>query len=343
LNPSGRLIATMKGVSGIPFTWANLSASQKSDLDPASAALSSSPVLNYLRGDRSNENPDGLKYRARSTVLGDIIHSTPVYWNDGTNETVFVGANDGMLHAINAETGSERFAYIPSMLIPRLADLKSDPYVHKYYVDGRMDVRKFGSTTILVGALGAGGKGLFALDVTDADAADEDDAASKVLWEITNSTTGFANLGHTYGQPVLTTLDSTAVAIVGNGYNNTGNGHASLFVINANTGELIAEIDTGSGSTTSPNGLSSPTVVDVDGDGAADYTYAGDIDGNLWKFDLSANSATKLHTTDPAQAITMAPGIKSHPKGGFMVTFATGRMFNDTDETDIATHYAYGS
>lgn len=341
-NPTGRMIVTMNGGTGIPFTWSSLSATQKDDIDSASAALASSPVLNYLRGDRSNENPDGEKYRARSTVLGDIIHSTPVYWNDGTSQTVFVGANDGMLHAIDAATGSERFAYVPSMLIPKLAELSVDPYIHKYFVDGRMDVRKFGSTTFLVGALGAGGKGLFALDVTNAAAADEADAASKLLWEITPSTTGFANLGYTYGQPVLATLDSTAVAIVGNGYNNTGNGHATLFVINASTGGLIAEIDTGSGSAGTPNGLSSPTVVDVDVDGEVDYAYAGDIDGNLWKFDLAAESATLLHTTSPAQAITMAPGVKSHPLGGFMVAFATGRMFTDTDEADTATHYAYG-
>ncbi len=344
-NPTGRLIVTMNGGTGVPFDWANLSAGQKSDLDPDSAALVSSPVLNYIRGDRSNETPDGKKYRARSTVLGDIVHSTPVYWNDGTNATVFVGANDGMLHAVNAANGSERFAYIPSMLIPKLANLKADPYVHKYFVDGRMDVRKFGSTTILVGSLGAGGKGLFALDVTNTAATSEPDAASKVRWEITPSTSGFANLGYTYGQPVLATVGSTAVAIVGNGYNNAGNGQASLFVINATTGALIAELGTGSGSAASPNGLSSPTVVDVDVDGKADYAYAGDIDGNLWKFDLSTNAVTKLHTTDPAQAITMAPGVKSHPHGGFMVTFATGRMFtsgSNSDETDTAIHYAYG-
>ncbi len=341
-NPTGRFIVTMTDGEGVPFTWGSLSTSQKTELDSASAALTSSPVLNYIRGDRSNEDPDGVKYRARATVLGDIIHSTPVYWNDGTTKTVFVGANDGMLHAIDAASGAERFAYVPSMLLSRLGNLKSNPYIHKYFVDGRMDVRKFGTTTYLVGALGAGGKGLFGLDVTNAAATDEADAASKVLWEITPATGGYANLGYVYGQPVLASLGATPVAIVGNGYNNTGNGHASLFVINAATGELIAEIDTGSGSAGSPNGLSSPTVVDADVDGQIDYAYAGDIDGNLWKFDLSANTATLLHTTSPAQAITMAPGIKSHPDVGFMVTFVTGRMFTDADETDTAIHYAYG-
>lgn len=345
---TGRLIVTNDGNTGITFRWASLTASQKTALDSATAAITTattSPVLDYIRGDRSNEKPNGLNYRERGSVLGDMIHSTPVYCKaaDCSAATVFVGANDGMLHAINASTGAERFAYIPSLLIPKLSQLKADPYTHKYFVDGNLDLRKFGSTTVLVGTLGAGGRGLFALNVSNAAPANETEAKAKLLWEITNSTTGFANLGYTYGTPRLATLSGGINAvIIGNGYNNTGNGHASLFIINATSGALIAEIDTGSGSSGSPNGLSSPTLIDTDVDGDVDYAYAGDIDGHLWKFDLSANTATLLLTTSPAQAITMAPGIKSHPSGGFMVTFATGRMFTNADETDNSTHYAYG-
>lgn len=349
---TGRKIVTWSGTAGIPFRWtgtASLSTAQKTALDPVTAAITapaatSSPILNYIRGDTSNQSPNGLKYRSRINVLGDIIHSTPVYWNDGTNKTVFVGANDGMLHAINAEDGNERFAYIPSALISKLSALTNISYTHKYFVDGRMDVHKFGSTTILAGALGAGGKGLFGLDVSNAAATSETDAAAKILWEITNTSSGFTNLGYTYGAPTLLTLPGGSSAlVVGNGYNNSGNGHASLFLINASTGALIREIDTGSGSTSSPNGLSSPSFVDTDGDGKSDIAYAGDIDGNLWKFSLvSPYAVTLLHTTSPAQAITMAPGIKQHPLGGRMVTFVTGRMLTDADKTDVAVHYAYG-
>jgi type IV pilus assembly protein PilY1 len=335
---TGRKIVTWNGTAGIPFRWNSLSTgtiSQQTD-------LGSSSVLDYVRGDTSNEIAGG--YRSRTTVLGDIIHSTPVYWNDGTNKTVFVGANDGMLHAINADDGKERFAYIPSVLIPKLPALTNISYAHKYFVDGRMDVHKFGTQTILAGALGAGGKGLFGLDVTNAAATSEADAASKILWEITNATTGFSNLGYTYGAPTLLTLPGGSSAlVVGNGYNNTGNGHASLFLINASTGALIREIDTGSGSNTSPNGLSSPSLVDTDGDGKSDIAYAGDIDGHLWKFSLvSPYTVTLLHTTNPAQPITMAPGIKKHPLGGRMVTFVTGRMLTDADKTDSTVHSAYG-
>lgn len=335
---TNRIVVTRSGGASVPFRWASLSAADKT-------ALGIEAVLNYVRGDRSNEKPSGLNWRARSTVLGDIIKSTPVYCDASRcgAPTVFVGANDGMLHAFDATDGDERFAYVPSMLMSKLPKLKDDPYVHTLFVDGRLAVRKFGEQTILAGALGGGGRGLFALDVTNAAPANEGDAASQILWEITNASPGFANLGHVYGQPALATLPSgTNALIVGNGYNNTGTGTAVLYVINAASGALIAAIDTGSGSAGSPNGLSAPTLVDYNIDGKVDYAYAGDIDGNLWKFDLSANTATLLHTTSPAQAITMAPGVRAHPNGGYMVTFATGRIFTAADKTDTSTHYAYG-
>ena len=346
---TGRKIVTFSGTSAVPFRWTSLSPAQKTSLDTAAAAASatSSNVLNYIRGDTSkqaNQTAPG-PYRSRTNVLGDIIHSTPVFWNDGTNKTVFVGANDGMLHAINAVDGTERFAYVPSMLMPKLGQLSNPAYTHKYYVDGRMDVRKFGSQTLLVGALGAGGKGLFGLDITNAAVTSEADAASKILWEISNTSLGFDNLGFTYGAPTLLTLpNGTNAVVVGNGYNNTGNGRASLFLINAKTGALIKEIDTDSniGTIASPNGLSTPTFWDTDGDGKKDTAFAGDIDGNLWKFNLATYTATKLHTTDPAQAITTAPSVITHPLGGYMVNFVTGRMLTPADKTNTDTHYAYG-
>jgi len=360
---TGRKIVTLVGSTGIPFRWGSLSSAQKTALDAASSAATSSPVLDFIRGDRSNEDPNGLQYRVRATdnILGDIIHSTPLHWDDGTNRTVYVGANDGMLHAFNAVQnqadggGLERFAFIPSQLIAKLPQLKTKPYVHRYFVDGQLAARKFPAYTesggtvraeksILVGGLGGGGMGMFALDI-GAVPTSESDAATKIMWEISNATTGYANLGHTYGTPLLTRLPNGDTALImGNGYNNTGNGHATLFVVNPHTGVKIAEYDTGSGSTTSPNGLSSPTIVDVDFDGKADFVYAGDIDGNLWKFDLSSFSATPelLFQTDSAQAITMAPGFRVHPLGGRIVTFVTGKIFDTTDATDTSVHYAYG-
>ncbi len=368
---TGRNIVTMNGSSKVAFRWASLSATQQT-------ALGSANVLNYIRGDKSNELPAAAGYRARDTVLGDIIHSTPLHWEhdhvtagDVALRTVFVGANDGMLHAINAVTGTERFAYIPSMLIPKLSALSSASYKHKFYVDGQLIARRFTisgtSKSILVGGLGGGGKGVFALDITNASNT-ESNSASNILWEKSNTSTGFENLGHTYGTPVLAELPDAAgtpVAIVANGYNgsNTAAGgyQAYLYVINAVTGAKIAEYKAGTaGTAASPNGLSSPTVIDRDFDGKIDTAYAGDIDGKLWRFDLSSlTAASSVSATcvaasgtlaangckelfNAGQAITMAPRVISHPNGGFMVNFVTGKLFTLSDETDTATHYAYG-
>jgi len=335
---TGRKIATI----GSPFRWANMTGSERD-------ALGSEDILNYVRGDRSNEEPNRLSLRKRESVLGDIQHSNIYYWadRDKVNETLYVGANDGMLHAFDAKTGTENFAYVPSMLISKLAKLTAKPYVQTHFVDGPINIANMdvsGSTkAILVGGLGAGGAGLYALDVTTPTANSETDVADKVLWEINPGMDDYGDLGHTYGTPVFTKLaDGTAVVIIGNGYVNTGSGHAVLYVINAVTGSLISAIDTGSGSAAAPNGLSSPTLYDVDGDFVHEYAYAGDIDGNMWKFDLKDNTSSLLFTTSPVQAITSAPVVHSHPLGGMMIAFATGRILTSGDESDISIHHVYG-
>jgi type IV pilus assembly protein PilY1 len=360
--PDGSLNIDPKasGTVGTPFQWKKLSqkaGGQQAALDPGTdAGADSSPILDYIRGSSANEGKTNGKYRPRSYVLGDIIHSTPVYWNDGTNATVFVGANDGMMHAINASDGTERFAYIPSVLMPKLKDLSDQAYLHEYFVDGRLDVKTIGAKTILVGTTGAGGKAVFALNVTNAAATDEDDAASKVMWEITNTTKDsdgnavYANLGYTYSAPTLITLPNKKPAlVVGNGYNNSGNGHAVLYLIDPLTGAKITEFDTTGGTPTAPNGLSSVSLWSSNGDGSKDVAYAGDLNGNLWKFNLKADSSGKydtsgtlLFTTTDGHPITMAPGLSAHPKGGVMVDFVTGRMLSQGDATDTSDHYAYG-
>ena len=121
---ANRYIVTSKtDGTKIPFEWANLSAgavSQQTD-------LVSTAVLNYLRGDRTGEVQQGGTFRQRTSPMGDVVHSRPLYLSDSTGAspapTVFVGANDGMLHAINAQTGAERWAYVPSMLISKMAKL----------------------------------------------------------------------------------------------------------------------------------------------------------------------------------------------------------------------------
>lgn len=341
-----RNIATRNATGGAAFTLA---------VNPT--ALVDAAHVNFIRGDRSQESPAGT-LRTRLSVLGDTIHSRPYYQADATNPTVFYGANDGMLHAINATTGAERWAYIPSMLIPKLPSLWAGAYVHENFVDGNVNVTNAGTAAtpqnILVGVLGSGGKGIYALDVTTLTATSDAAVATKSLWEITPASAGYANLGDTYSNPTLYPVETgQSAVIVGNGYNNTGSGVASLLVIDTKTGALIREISTGSGTLASPNGLSTPAAIDVNNNGRADFVYAGDIDGNMWKFDLSNASptawsvsllySTKNNAATPAgQAITMVPGVARHPSGGYMVTFATGRILTVADQADAAVHYVYG-
>jgi hypothetical protein len=349
---SARRIVTVKSDgTRIPFLWDNLSNAQRDSLDKDDPK--SQNILNYVRGDRSNEAPNGT-YRSRISLLGDIQHSSLLHWrhNDGSRR-LYVGANDGMLHVFDAANGTEVFAYVPSMLIPKLKNLVANPYTHTLYVDGPLAIGNITlsgttATTLLVGGLGGGGRGLFALDMTTPTASNEDDAKAKIKWEISNATTNYANLGYTYAAPRLARLNTgQAAVIVGNGYVTSGTGKPSLFLINASDGNLIKEIAAGSTSMSAAYGLSTPTLVDTNGDGRVDYAYAGDLDGRLWKFDLtgsdsSAYSATLLHTTSPAQAITTAPVVFPHPLGGHLVMFGTGRMLNSADATSTATHYVYG-
>jgi hypothetical protein len=350
-DTSRRIVTVKSDGTRIAFRWAQLSNAQKGSLD--SNDTKSQNILNYVRGDRSNESPNGALYRSRVSLLGDIQHSSLLHWrhNDGSRR-LYVGANDGMLHVFDAADGTEVFAYVPSMVIPRLKNLVANPYTHTLYVDGPLAIGNITlsgttATTLLVGGLGGGGRGLFALDMTTPTASTEDDAKAKIKWEISNATTNFANLGFTYAAPRLARLNTgQAAVLVGNGYVTSGSGTPSLFLINASDGTRIREISAGS-STSAAYGLSTPTLVDTNGDGRVDYAYAGDLDGRLWKFDLTgsdagAYSATLLHTTSPAQAITTAPVVFPHPLGGHMVMFGTGRMLNATDAASTATHYVYG-
>ena len=357
-----RIVTLHTDGTKIPFVWNSLSATQQSN-------LGSSPILDYLRGVRSGEVQQGGTLRRRDSALGGIIHSRPYYVSDGfnpgvveadTRPTVFVGANDGMLHAFDVRTGRERWAYVPSMLIPKMKNLSVTPYVPDYYVDGAINVATIltGSKRVLVGALGAGGKGLYALDITGRarlTPTDEAAAAANILWEITPTTinnaanAAYANLGYTYANPSIARMlvagTSTDVVVVGNGYNDGGDFQAYLYVINANTGALVAAIKAGTtGTAASPNGLWTPSLIDSNGDGNVDTVYAGDLNGTMWKFILTGTpSANVLLTTSPAQPITMTPGVALHPSGGYMVNFATGVMLKPGDATDTTTTFAaYG-
>lgn len=353
-----RKIITANAGTQVPFRWSALSDSQKSTLDPATPTTDpQSPVLNFLRGERINEFPAGT-LRTRYSVLGDIMHSNPVFvgepkrayafGNYGTFKInnknraprVYAGANDGMLHAFDAQTGKEVYAFVPSSLIPNLNQLSSNPYVHSYFVDGQLteaDVQIAGTwKTILVGGMGAGGKGYFILDVTNPELSSESANTGNDLKLIAESSgLGDDDQGYSYSRAAVTRLnDGNWYVIYGNGYNSV-NGNAVLYLYNINTGGGI-KIDTVNGSSATPNGLSSPVLVDEDNNSTADVAYAGDIDGNLWKFDLSdpnpvnwgvSFGGSPLYAGSSTQPITVQPDVSEHPTGvGHLVYFGTGRL-----------------
>ena len=363
---TGRRIITTDGLgNGIPFQFGSLTPAQQ-------LQVGSADILNYVRGDRSKESATGL--RVRTSVLGDIIHSAPVYVgkpsagysdsgylafasaNAGRAARVYVGANDGMLHVFDAGDGGEIFAYVPSMVLGNLPKLTVQPYIHQYFVDGILNVQdaKFGGSwhSVLAGGLGAGGKGYFALDVTSAGGASEATIANKILWEFHRGSVGSTNLGYSYSRPSIVRLNNGQWAVaVANGYL-SASGVASLYLLNIETGTVIREIIVPD---LDKNGLSSPTLIDTNGDGRVDFAYAGDLNGNLWKFDLTSTFSgswsvayggqplfrTALSGT-VRQPITIAPEVGRHPEGGIMVYFGTGRLLGMADGIDKATQAVYG-
>lgn len=337
--PASRKIYTWKdsGGGGTTFEYTNLSSSKKS-------ALGSSAVVDYLRGVRTGEVSNGGAYRNRTSVIGDFANPAPVYVK--ASNTIFAAANDGMLHAFNASTGVEQFAYIPgSVNFTTMATLANPNYSHAYLNDGEVVVSDLATVgkNILVGSLGRAGKGIYALDVTTPSSF----GTSNVLWEYTDS-----DLGQTLGKPLIARLNTGDWAvIIGNGYNST-NEKAFLYIINLNTGALIKKIATGAGSSSATNGLSSLVGFDKDGDSKIDLIYAGDLLGNFWRFNLagtdtSAWSGTSMFTARDAsnntQPITGGLAVAIDPKTNKRWVFGgTGRYLTNGDVSDTAIQSWYG-
>lgn len=296
--------------------------------------------LAFLRGDRSQEAPSGLLFRKRGHVLGDMINSAAVYSGDpaagivdasystfystnkGRTPMLYVGANDGMLHGFNADTGDEVMAYIPSFVVPKLAALTSASYVHTSYVDSTAAVSEaqVGSAwkTVLVSGAGAGGQGVFALDVTTPTTF----AASNVMWEFKD--TDDADLGNVVGRPqivkLLTSGGSTTptykwFAVVAGGVNNyavdgraSTTGAPTLFFLDLakpagtawSLGTNYYKVSFPVGDATKPN-----AVLGFNGtagvNGEMDRLYIGDLQGNLWKlqFARTAIGSWSLATLSP--------------------------------------------
>ena len=389
--------------AGSTFTWANLSTDQQTALRGTTIVDATTTVLgtgrlNFLRGVRTGE---GTTYRERRTVLGDIVNSNVWFMKGVPNagytttdyltftktqrdanrtDALFVGANDGMLHAFDADDGSELFAYVPLGAYANLASLAGTTYAHKYFVDGSPFTADYCKAydnptppaipqctnwgTALVGFMGAGGKGFFMLDVTDPSAM----AASKVLMD---TTTGYLpgnknadpDIGHITQKPVtekgnllatrqIARMNNGKWALVtGNGYNSTD--EKAVLIIQYLDGsapkKVYATTVAGQG-----NGLSAPRLVDLNGDSRPDVAYAGDLQGNLYKFDLASTDPTEWKVaggsamftarsgSGAVQPITTAPVYQVHPDKGLMVVFGTGQGLTVADRTDITKQSFYG-
>ena len=473
---------TGKEIGGTPFKWAsgetNLSTAQQKQLGviPGTAgitiATNAQNRLNYIRGDSTYEGtespanyPATKPFRQRKSKQGDIINS--VVWYTGAPSSdynlkgyssfvsskrsrkamIYVGGNDGMLHGFAAEDGSEKIAYVPKGIIPRLYRLTESTYNakgHRNFVDGSPmtgDVDMgigvqdpedpdynpnytFSWRTLLVGTLGTGGRGYFVLDVTnpentetfnDTAAAakqmvvldrtrsveDNDTPDCSVLTDPAKTScektlTEDKDVGHITATPVLddvnpmqstqiTRMNNNRWAVVfGNGYNSENQRPVLLVQYLDNNKELLripvvgtvnAPPTPGAG-LAKDNGLSAPRLMDINSDGRPDIAYAGDNQGNLWKFDLTniddqqwkvafngkplftalGPIALNATTRTVPQPITVAPTAVPNDRkmevgsgtskttvdvGGMMVSFGTGRNVTTQDPSDINVQSLY--
>jgi len=367
-------------------------------------------LVNFIRGQRGLEvttadgsfMPNNLStlYRKRAHVLGDVADSlmafvkapSAAYTDAGYSSfktaqasrtpMIYVGANDGMLHAIYApisptdanyaKAGKEAWAYIPQAVMPNLYLLADTQYStkHQFYVDGTpsfgdiYDKTSASWKTILVGGLSDGGKGYYAMDITDP-------ANPKSLWEFNQSSTCYnasvtttygsdCNLGLSFGRPVITKLvNGTWVVLLTSGYNNvqspagSGDGHGYLYVLNAATGQIISKIDTGVGDSGNSSGLREINnyVANAGLDNTTLRVYGGDLLGNVWRFDVNDNidppgleAALITTLTDASgtpQPITTRVQL-AEVNGTTMVVAATGQFLGNSDLKTTQVQSVYG-
>lgn len=347
------------------FTFADLDAAQKAEIDPSLTAS----LIDYLRGDSTFESGT---YRQRSARLGDFVNSQPVFVKGLVNlqynflpdsipgrsgykgfvlskaardGVVFVGGNDGMLHGFRDSDGREIFGFIPRILLPGLSALASPSYGHRYYVDGQLtesDAYLGGSwQNVLLGSTGAGARGVFALNVTNMSAM----SASNVMWELDSAIE--SEIGYVLAPiEVGVMANGTWVAVFGNG-SDSASGKAQLFIVNLSTGAVIKKI---TASNATGNGLGGVRLI-RDGNRVVIGAYAGDLLGNVWKFDLSSNSSASwdvsfsgqpLFNVGASRPITAPPQFVTHPNGGFMVLVGTGKLYEEGDQTNNSQQSLYG-
>jgi type IV pilus assembly protein PilY1 len=420
-----RKIYMNKAGSLVTFTDANLTSDQsinfsasflQANLTQGSAYtgdqlpnLTETNLVNYLKGNATYELNAGLEanqlFRKRTAILGDLIDSKPSFigkptFNYGDSGyqafklaqqsragNVYVGSNDGMLHAFDATTLEEKWAFVPSAVIPNLWKLADSNYSenHQYYVNGDVVISDICVATdcatatandwrtILVAGLDAGGRGYYALDITNPN-------TPSVLWEINPASSGdFNDLGYTYGNPIITKRngDEKWVVVFTSGYNNipdnnsfyssaestdfkptttsqlqfnTGNGQGYLYVVEAKSGNRLAAISTGSGSVSSPSGLAKISAYADNGEvnNVAKYVYGGDLNGDVWRFNIDSSANSVLHFAQLKDANSVAQPVMTPPELGLVgnkkvVFVGTGKYLelSDLDTTKFSPQSLY--
>ena len=302
----------------------------------------------------------------RNKPLGDIVHSSPLI----VEERIWIGSNDGFLHAFDLNTGVEKLAYFPKMFWHHFSELADRDSKHQFYVDGNLYAQKINDQLLLCVALGRGGKGVFCLDITSTnnEMINESEFASKLVkWEYASSDD--ADLGHVQQAYIVdSNADHQPVVIFGNGYNSERK-QAFLYILNALTGQPLkwnresCKKGIALPAMGKENGLSTPALVDVNFDNTVDFIYAGDLQGNIWKFDCQSENPNEWHvayeneydnTKEPlfqaissagiVQPITIRPEVIRHCDSrfmGYLVVFGTGKYYEKTDIVNNDTQSLY--
>ncbi|UCD71550.1 MAG: PQQ-binding-like beta-propeller repeat protein [Syntrophobacterales bacterium] len=301
-----------------------------SDLLGAADDAEAKKIIRYIRG--SSENG----YRERNRwKLGDIAYSTPVV----SGNRVYVGANDGMLHAFDINNGEEVWGFIPNNLLGKLKDLAREDYCHEYFVDlapvvARLRVGTELRTIVICGERG-GGDAYFALDVTG--------DAPIPLWEFRDR-----ELGESWSIPFIGKVRigenaGIVVAFFGSGFENTPP-RENLYAIDIGDGNIIGKVEL---SAPPGDALNSPRAIDIDDDGFLNSLYAGDLGGNVFKVNLDSDPASwsrqLLFMTDPGQPISAPMSLTFYDldPNHLFVYFGTGKYYTQTDKEDTTLQSFY--
>ncbi len=336
------------GTNKYAFTTANAATLQALLGAPDVAAATA--VIQYTRG------IDVAGYRDRDDwKLGDIVDSSPIAAgkpasfydylsypsfrsaNAGRPEMLYVGANDGALHAFNTPDGSEEWAYIPKNQLSKLDNLMDPAYCHEYFVNmtpAVYDMHVGGSwKTVVIGGQERGGTGLFALDVTDPTA-----SGMKVMWDL-----NFPTLKGSWNRPTLVRdkINDEFRLFAATGLDSV-TGTASLLVLDPADGSVIATLPLGSAVAGTANMGTPATALDKNFDGYDDLLYVGDLAGRVWRVDLTVDPYVVTQLFNNTQPIQAPPVLSMDDQGRVLVYFGTGRYLTRADLTTTTSQTLYG-